>query len=315
MACYFPMKLYRSPSGPNDNGKWPLVAKANENAITVPCGRCIGCRLERSRQWAIRCINEASMHEKNAFITLTYNQDKIIYGKSTTGTLVLEDLQKFWKRLRKELGKNGTFIRYFACGEYGDTTNRPHYHACLFGFDWPDKVLYSVKNGNNLYSSDMLNNIWGNGNCYSGDVTFESAAYVARYIMKKHLGRDSDYYEKEGIAPEFVAMSRRPGIGTKWFEKYHSDVINNDIMVINGKETKPPKFYDKLTESLNPEQYHLNKNLRKFYKYKNRNLLSKKYLNSQSIKSYITRLQNEGYIRELIKNQKISRLVRNHDVL
>jgi len=312
MACYYPMKMYRSPSGPNPNGKWPLVSHSkdpNSASMDIPCGRCIGCRLERSRQWAIRCVNEAQMHEQNCFITLTYDNDNIIFGKNETGTLVPNDLQLFWKRLRKEINKNGNHkCRYFACGEYGGTTNRPHYHACVFGYDFPDKIYHTTKEGNSLYSSAMLNNIWGNGHCLIGSVTFESAAYVARYIMGKKLGREKDYYVEQGIEPEFVRMSRRPGIGTKWFEKYHKDVTTFDIQVINNKETRPPKFYDKILEKTNPELYNKNKTNRKTYKFKTRLQITQ---NTKNILWYSKRKKNENQIKEKIKLQKIERLKRD----
>jgi len=312
MACYYPLRMYRSPAGPNPNGKWPLVSHVNTQSpeINVPCGRCIGCRLERSRQWAIRCVNEAQMHEENCFITLTYNDDKIIYGKNETGTLVPNDLQLFWKKLRKEINKNGNRkCRYFACGEYGDTTSRPHYHACVFGFDFQDKKYHrTTETGDRLYSSDMLNRIWGHGHCLIGSVTFESAAYVARYIMGKKLGREKEYYKEQGIEPEFVRMSRRPGIGSTWFEKYKNDVITNDIQVVNGKETKPPKFYDKLLEKTNPELYLKNKSNRINNQILNRKL---KTNTTKKILWYNKRLKTDTKIRETIKLQKIQKLKRN----
>lgn len=305
------MKFYKSPAGPNPNGKWPLVSHTDKpsEGVTVPCGRCIGCRLERSRQWAIRCINEAQMHEQNSFITLTYNKENIKYGGNESGTLWPKDLQDFWKRLRKELSKDGKSIRYFACGEYGDTTRRPHYHACLFGHDWPDKKPHSKnQNGDILYTSDNLNRLWGHGHCLIGDVTFESAAYVARYIMGKKLGREAEYYKENGIEPEFVRMSRRPGIGATWFEKYSKDVTQFDIQVVDGKETKPPKYYDKLLERSNLETYNKNKSNRKTYKFKSRLQLTK---NTKNILWYSSRKKNENQIKETIKLQKIERLSRN----
>lgn len=310
MACHYPVKMYRTPSGPNPNGKWPLVSHTDKlsEGVTVPCGRCIGCRLERSRQWAIRCVNEAQLYEENSFITLTYNDENIKYGGNESGTLWPKDLQDFWKRLRKELSKDGKSIRYFACGEYGDTTRRPHYHACLFGHDWSDKKPHSKnENGDILYISDSLANIWGHGNCYTGAVTFQSAAYVARYIMGKKLGRDSEYYKENGIEPEFVRMSRRPGIGSKWFEKYSKDVTTFDIQVVDGKETVPPKFYDKLLEKTDPELYQKNKSKRKAFRLNNR---VKTIKSTKSILWNQKRLKNQNKIKEIIKLQQIKKLQR-----
>lgn len=145
--------------------------------MTVSCGQCIGCRLERSRQWAVRCMHEKQMHDDACFITLTYDDDNLPFGE----TLVLSDWQKFMKRLVK---KNGP-IRFYHCGEYGDDTNRPHYHAILFGYRPDDPELFSTSGETKLYASPSLRNTWGMGHCTFGDATFETAAYVARYITKK----------------------------------------------------------------------------------------------------------------------------------
>ena len=119
----------------------------------MPCGQCIGCRLERSRQWAIRCVHEASLWPDNCFVTLTFDDDNII----SSGSLVKADFQKFMKRLRKRFGKG---VRYFHCGEYGDLLGRPHHHACLFNFSFPDRYLWSSSGGVNLYRSPTLEELW-----------------------------------------------------------------------------------------------------------------------------------------------------------
>lgn len=222
MPCYHPMNL--------------VVKK---RYVTVPCNKCIGCRLEYSRQWAVRCVNESKMHEHNQFLTLTYRDEDLVFG-NLAPTLEPRELQLFIKRLRKEYGDG---IRYFACGEYGDESYRPHYHACFFGLDIEDKKLYSIKDGIKLYSSGTIDRIWGHGFCTIGDVNFETAAYVARYVMKKIMGPDNNIYEERGIEPEFARMSRRPGIGLKWLEKYSADVFNHGYQVVNGIKCKPPRYY------------------------------------------------------------------------
>jgi len=195
------------------------------------------------------------MHERNIFVTFTYRDEELLYGGAQHAILYPRHLELFWKRLRKYVP--GTTIKYFACGEYGDVTNRPHYHACIFGYDFQDKQILSAKNGINLYASDCLDHLWGHGHCTIGDVTFESAAYVARYVMKKRLGKSAESYNEEGIEPEFVRMSRRPGIGATWFDKYQSDVFPNDFTVIrNGIKSKPPRYYTNkyfLSHPLNEE--------------------------------------------------------------
>lgn len=165
------------------------------------------------------------------------------------------------KRLRKRYGSG---IRYFQCGEYGEKHNRPHYHACLFNFDPPDKKLLKSINGNNVYTSESINELWPYGFSLLGDVTFESAAYVARYITKKFTGIGAkEHYKKINketgeiyeLKPEYTTMSRRPGIGTEWFKKYKSDVYPDDFIVIREKLMKPPKFYDKIFEKVSEKDY------------------------------------------------------------
>lgn len=254
MTCYYPVTLYKSREGRDKlTGKWALGSIKNgfiDLKQNVSCGRCVGCRLERSRQWAIRCVHESQMHDNNCFATLTYKDEELVYGKKNS-TLYPRHLELFWKRLRKEYG-NG--IRYFACGEYGDRTSRPHYHACIFGMDFEDKQLFSTKDGIELYSSDTLDSIWVHGSCTLGSVTFESAAYVARYIMDKKLGKDSVYYEEQGIEPEFIRMSRRPGLGSSWYDKYYKDVYPHDYVVVRGVKCKPPRFYDSKKDLDSPKE-------------------------------------------------------------
>lgn len=254
MPCYFPVTLYLSRAGRNkETGKWPLTSIKDgyiDKPKKVPCGRCIGCRLERSRQWAVRIMHEADMHDSNRFLTFTYRDEELVYGGKDTGILYPRHLELFWKRLRKRYGKG---IRYFACGEYGDESCRPHYHAIVFGINFEDEEYHSSKNGVRYYCSRTLDSLWTHGNCIIGDVTFESAAYVARYIMKKRLGKDADSYMAEGVEPEFVRMSRRPGIGSTWFDKYESDVFPRDYVVIRGgTKVKPPKYYSGKYELTHP---------------------------------------------------------------
>lgn len=225
------------------------IGKAfSDMRLTLPCGRCIGCRLERSRQWAMRCVHESELYDKNCFITLTYNPDNL----PVDGSLDVSMFQKFMKRLRKRYevldddGKlvPGTGIRFFHCGEYGAELSRSHYHAILFNHDFEDKKYMSTKNGNRLYRSAILEELWPYGFCTVGDVTFESAAYVARYICKKINGpkAESHYGSK---APEYATMSRRPGIGMRWIENFGREVYRDDFVVFRGQKMKPPKAYDK----------------------------------------------------------------------
>lgn len=187
----------------------------------------------------MRCLNEASLHEDNAFITLTYSDETI----PTDGTLRKRDFQLFMKRLRARHGEHT--IRFYAAGEYGTRTYRPHYHALLFGFDFGDKAPWTTRNGYPVWRSPLLEELWPVGQSEVGSVTFESAAYVARYMMTKRKGTPEDkeaYYG--GREPEFCLMSRRPGIGKAWFDQYQKEVYQADSMIINGHEVKPPRYYD-----------------------------------------------------------------------
>lgn len=254
MACYHPVVAYRSRAGRDSvTGSWPIVFNPKEGyldkEVVIPCGKCIGCRLEKSRQWAIRCVQEASMHQKNCFITLTYSPEHL--NRCKGGSLNKEDYVLFMKRLRKKYG-NG--IRFFHCGEYGEEFNRPHHHACLFNHDFPDKQLWQVRDGVRLYRSDELQILWPYGYSTIGEVTFESAAYVARYVTKKITGEMANSHY-QGREPEYITMSRRPGIGRPWWEKYKNDVLALDRVVIrNNLQVRPPKYYDNIYHSDNPHQ-------------------------------------------------------------
>jgi len=234
MPCYKPLSLPRP--------------KLKTGFQTVPCGRCIGCRLERSRQWAMRVMCEAQLHKHNSFITLTYREADLPWGRLAP-TLVPRDLTLFWKRLRKEFGYG---IRYYACGEYGERFGRPHYHSAVFGFDFPDKRHTDTKNDFRYYSSAELDRIWGHGNCIIGDLTFESAAYVARYVTSKLTGPSAVKYVQRGQEPEFSRMSLKPGIGAAWFDKYSTDVFPRGHMRIRGKVSRPPRYFLELLKRFNP---------------------------------------------------------------
>lgn len=250
MPCFSPLKGYRARVV-NPSGKRGIVFNPREGLcdrpVDVPCGQCIGCRLERSRQWAVRCMHEAQLHDRNCFLTLTYSPENLPEG----GSLVKRDFQLFMKRLRKHAGVR---VRFYYCGEYGDRLQRPHYHACIFGFDFCDKTLWSCRDGVKLYRSEVLERLWPLGHSTIGEVTFESAAYCARYITKKVTGGEADGHYGVRI-PEFTGMSRRPGIGSNWLEKYSEDVYPADIVVVRGRKCKPPRFYDSRWKSLHPERF------------------------------------------------------------
>lgn len=243
MACFKPLSAFQL-----DNGDIVFVERGSiARALFLPCGQCIGCRLERSREWAVRNVHESQMHEHSVFVTLTYDDAHL-----NSPSLIYRDFQLFMKRLRKAKGN----VRFYMSGEYGEGGDRPHFHALLFGCFFEDREAFrTLSSGSMLYTSVELSRLWPNGFCSIGDVTFESAAYVARYVMKKVTGRNADtHYERVDLltgeiiklVPEFSHMSLKPGIGSTWFQKYMSEVFPRDYVVMNGVKMKPPAYYHDL---------------------------------------------------------------------
>lgn len=243
MPCYGPLQAFYPKANSGSNR---LVFKKSDSEtgipISVPCGKCIGCKLEHSRQWALRCMHEKRLHTDSSFLTLTYDPAHLPSG----GSLVKRDLQLFMKRLRKQFGEG---VRFFACGEYGEKSLRPHYHVLLLNKDFNDKRPISTGSEYTLYASKLLSQLWTSGSHAIGDVNFESAAYVARYCTKKITGpKAADHYK--GRTPEFLVMSRRPGIGSGYLDKYKTELYTHDNCIINGVPSSLPRFYDTKYASL-----------------------------------------------------------------
>jgi len=329
MTCFYPIKAYRAINKKTDNGKSVICFKHSDvsdcpfETLLLPCSNCSGCRMDRSKSWAIRCIHESSMFERNCFITLTFNNDNV-NGRCS---LVKSDFQKFMKRLRRRfdgyeavekltgrvLNKDSVQaddyyypIRYFHCGEYGSKHSRPHHHACLFNFDFPDKVLLESRGTNHYYRSAELEKLWPFGYSMIGHVTVESAAYVARYILKKMNGKLAESYyrrydfttgEEFHLQPEYTTMSRRPGIGKVWFDQNPSSCFPKDFVTAGGKSFKVPRFYDNIYEISHPDE---------FLKIKNKRKLDS-MLNSDD--NTPARLR----VREKVLQSKLSRLVRTYE--
>jgi hypothetical protein len=268
MACYKPLTAYLSGYQTNNaTGKsFRRVSfketDEHDRQVSLPCGQCVGCRLERSRQWATRCLHEAALHNDNCFITLTYDNENL----PENGNLIHEEFQKFFKRLREFVWrKYATRIRYYMAGEYGSAFGRPHFHACIFGHDFHDKKPFKwLASGSLIHTSQELEKLWPYGHSSVGNVTFESAAYVARYIMQKQTGKvDSNHYtycdlqtgELIKLNPEYNKMSLKPGIGADWYKKYKTDVYPHDYVEIRGQKCKPPRYYDNLYSKENPYEY------------------------------------------------------------
>lgn len=243
--------------------------------LQIPCGQCAECRLKRSREWAVRCMHEASLHHDNCFLTLTYSDvDGVVPMQAIS--LCYSHYSGFMKRLREHnsrfarcssvdrLKPDKNKILFLAAGEYGETNPltgvkdggkyRAHFHAILFNYNFPDRVPVKLINGGDYWKSALADRLWGHGNVIIGKVEFESAAYVARYAMKKVTGDlaksvysvvmpDGEIIER---VPEMMVMSKRPAIGARWFEKYGRHAYAHDSVIARGVPMQPPRYYDKL---------------------------------------------------------------------
>lgn len=244
MTCYSPIKAYRTETGV------AFTEKSREGNfigdIQLPCGQCQGCRLRRAADWTLRCMHEAKMHQANCFITLTYSDENL----PAHGTLDHRHFQLYMKRLRKDNAPHR--VRFYMCGEYGPQTKRPHYHACIFGEEYRKhrKPMGKSESGELYYEQPELTRHWPLGQATVQDLTQNSAGYCARYIMKKKLGKENKYttITEDGeiieLAPEYSAMSLKPGIGATWLDKYARDVYPHDFVIAKGVKLKPPKYYD-----------------------------------------------------------------------
>lgn len=209
----------------------------------VPCGKCSECLLERARDWATRCTHEASIHAQNCFITLTYAEEHLPQDRKLNYT----HFQYFIKKLRKEYGAG---IGFFMCGEYGEETQRPHYHACIFGMDFEDKIIQREnKHGDTIWTSEKLTKLWGLGLTELGSVTQKSAGYVARYVLKK---------QQPGSPQGFQKMSRQNAIGKNFIQKWYKDIFvhaQGSVILSDGTRTKVPRYYEKWFKQNHPEEW------------------------------------------------------------
>lgn len=254
MACFKPVHAHRLP-----DGRVVMVGSGKIFSLELPCGQCTGCRLRRSAVWAMRCVHESSLYPSNCFITLTYSPE---FLPSDNG-LHYEHFQNFIKRLRARKEFKGVTVRYFMAGEYGDKRGRPHFHAILFNVDFPDRKLYRLTHaGHHLDTSVLLSSIWPYGFASIGSVSFESAAYVARYCVQLKTGKkyenfykwvDTETGEVHNRVPPFCRMSKYPPIGHGWLDKFYSDVYPRDGVLMSGVMVKPGRAYDKIYAKHFPE--------------------------------------------------------------
>ncbi|WNK15000.1 MAG: replication initiator protein [Microvirus sp.] len=285
MACYNPMQAWQSQSGTiyfldkTRRATMPArIAPDFRRYLTIPCGQCIGCKLDTAENWTTRCLHEAKTHDSNCFLTLTIDpkiadgsqREKINPLSKTAAQEVATELKGslnkrthtlFVKRLRHLTTHQ---IKFYMCGEYGEQYSKPHYHYLVFGYDFPDrKYLKKSKSGAKLYTSETLNKLWPYGHAWIGDVTSESCGYVARYVTKKLTGEPAKTaytkYDDEGIPwtiqPEFCLMSRNPGIGSTFYDRYNSDFFPSDQVWIYNKTAKMPRYYSDKLKKTNEELY------------------------------------------------------------
>jgi len=310
VACYSPLKAYRTPHG-SDNAITFNATRAlnSSHPITFPCGQCVGCRSDRVQQWGLRCMHEAQMHPHNSFLTLTYDDEHLPADYSVDKPT----FQKFMKRLRKPmLGK----LRFYACGEYGDINGRPHYHALIFGWDFhADRKLIKETEFGNLYTSDQASKAWPFGHVWIGDVSYKSAAYVAGYVSKKITGPNAPSHylrtHPKGylvqVKSEFQLSS--VGIGRAWYQAYKFDAFPSDFLVVDGKQVPVPRYY---LDKLKAEGIQVTRHL-PAYDLTITSTLDKEVKKARIGRAIRTRSNNTPErlrVREIIKKDRLSRYKR-----
>lgn len=251
MPCFNPWDGFKAVKG---RGVKASRAHAySDRKLTLPCGQCIGCRLDRARDWSTRIMHEADTHEANSFLTLTFADEHLPWDYSVS----VRDIQLFLKRLRKSIAP--AKIRFLACGEYGDEGLRPHYHVIVFGHDFAEDRIHwrNSPAGYSLFRSPQLERLWPFGHSEIGSVTRESASYVARYVLKKVTGSKAEQHyqrinpitgELVTVRPEFIVMSTggrngAGGIGLEWFKRFESDAFPSDFVIVDGKKQPIPRYY------------------------------------------------------------------------
>lgn len=231
MGCFYPIDAWRSKE-PNESGRRPMVfnpLKGQDDPLQLPCGKCNGCRADQAMEWAVRLYHESLLHKQCSFLTLTYDDDHL----PDDGKINKRHLQLFFKRMRRA----GYKLRYFACGEYGEQTHRPHYHAIIFGQDFiNEKSDLSA----DLYENLRVTRLWGHGQVVIGTPSPGAFFYVAGYCHKK-IG-DSD---------TFTVMSTVPALGYEFFVKYRDDMIRNETVICEGREFPIPKAYFRMDNKSN----------------------------------------------------------------
>lgn len=329
MPCLHPLKGWRSYAK-NPSGKRSIVFQHkkgwNHLTVTVPCGRCIECRLEKSRQWAIRCEKEAELYEHNCVVTLTYDQEHL----PENGSIQMADAQKFMKRLRERYPEKK--IRSYGCAEYGEKRGRPHYHIILFNHDFEDKEedlsMVGLEPEHKYFTSKILDEEWGMGRTQIMALNFETAAYVARYVMKKinspghtrvNLSLKESGDPKGSSTLHFVpvsdersvCVSRRPGIGREWYEQNKQWLCNSHTIHSRGRPMAAPQFYKRRMEIDDPDLYQKIKYQQKLDQQKNLDNLKIQHLNGNHINSAKLGYKPRVTAEIAVKTAQLMQLKRN----
>lgn len=252
MTCYRPVTAWK----PLEGGAISFSEKKNCREVKLKCSQCIGCRLELREAWALRCYCEMKSHKHSFFLTPTYDDAHL----PLHGSLVPDHLSDFMRALRRK-SRLGA-LRYFGVGEYGERTHRPHYHALVFGPDIPDlRKVNSIRASEDVFRSELVSEAWPYGDVVIGRASLATARYVAGYVVKKYRGKDSEAHysrvddatgEIVSVEPEFSRMSRRPGVGLPWLERWWRDVYatGHDSIIVNGKRCAVPRYFRDKLQSL-----------------------------------------------------------------
>lgn len=320
ISCYHPLKALDLGDHP-ETGKKILkflkpsdfqfgVHDGDQRVIDIPCGQCIGCRMDYAREWANRLLLELQDHDqKNCFfVTLTYDdqciKDKCLraYSDPTTGvvegyslSLCKRDLQLFMKRLRKAV--EPARIRFYAVGEYGGQTFRPHYHLILFNLPLPVGDLSFYKKsplGYDYSNSALISKCWPYGWNVVAPVTWESCCYTARYMLKKQKGKNASVYDDFSLEAPFSVCSRKPGIAYSYiercgdFSKVRSIVVGTDR---GSKQFPPPRYLERIFADSHPEEGKKRQRIRRL-----------SALNREKIQLSKTDLSKDSYLEMMEKN-------------
>lgn len=308
--------------------------------LYIPCGQCSGCRMDYAKQWANRLMLELESYKNDLgsahFITLTIDDSHIDstgyervhkrgdlpdlhvlrpFTDPNTGlvrgwshSISKHDLQLFMKRLRRS--RPNDKIRFFACGEYGDKSLRPHYHIIVFGlhFDENDLEFYKrTKINDKLYNSKLLAKIWPYGYNVVAQVTWESCCYVARYMMKKQKGRGAEVYDTFNLQEPFTLVSRRPGIAHEYYQNHPMDSNVNNIVIgtaRGNREFPPPRYLEKLFDFDDPEAAENRRRVRRISAISHQNMVARQ--TTLSTEEYLE-MQEKRFLKSMriLDNSKI----------